>query len=240
MAVLTIRLARVIPVDKTVVRQLAKSLNDDLLREFKLASRQTKNLAKSLRDIRSVWLQDETEVTDVRGLEKAVKIVFRVLPGRDSTLMTSAAVGTTSHGPVLVVDLSGGWTLEEALDAMSFRHGVDARLYDLLLHEITHLIDVLRKPEYASQHGDVSDEKAYYNDPAEVRAYMQTVVDEISYHKDRLAKLLKVFGPQKGMQMILNLSKTWVQISPIWTPSNKKKVIKSVYQFMGSTGALDG
>jgi len=38
------------------------------------------------------------------------------------------------------------------------------------------------------------------------------------------------FGAGQALKFLINLSKTWQEVSPYWTDKNKKSVIKSVAQ----------
>lgn len=134
--------------------------------------------------------------------------------------------------PVVIVNVNGsmpGDTLSRAAKARQ----VQSQIYPVLIHELTHAADKYSKgvgnkmtPEEAR------DNEAYYNNPSEVRAYMQEVVDEVEGNLKHWAKLQGAFGPGKGLEYMLKLSPTWKDISPHWTERNRRLVIKAVAQVL--------
>lgn len=107
-------------------------------------------------------------------------------------------------------------------------------LYSTLIHELTHASESMFKKKleykYDRETLRVEDTKAYVNDPKEVRAFMQQIVDEV----ERYAQLELIRNHAKGdnhklIDMALKLSTTWREINKLWTPANRAKILKAVY-----------
>jgi hypothetical protein len=130
--------------------------------------------------------------------------------------------------PIVVINVNGGMAADQLGKAAKARQ-VQNQLYPVLIHELTHAAD-----KYSKGVGDrMTQEEArgnedYYNNPSEVRAYMQEVVDEINF--DNWPKFQKTFGPGKGIEYLLKTSPTWQEVSLHWTERNKRLVIKAVAQ----------
>jgi hypothetical protein len=92
------------------------------------------------------------------------------------------------------------------------RAEVEKEAYSVLIHEITHLMDML--PQIG--HKDSDDDYVYYNRPTEVRAFMQQIVDEIQ--------------GASSVPQALAMSKTWKRIGWALKPESKKLILKAVYQ----------
>lgn len=110
-------------------------------------------------------------------------------------------------------------------------------LYSTLIHEATHAAESVfgwSKGETgtALHNGEtvVTDQAKYINDPVEVRAWMQQIVDEVLFY---LKKFDEVEGldwtPQKRIQMALKTSTTWQLVKSDLTPKNRNLIMKAVY-----------
>lgn len=132
------------------------------------------------------------------------------------------------QAPIVVVNVNGSMAADK-LGAAAKARQVQNQLFPVLLHEMTHAAD-----KYSRGVGqEMSREEAqgnedYYNNPSEVRAYMQEVVDEIDLK--HWPTFQKMFGPSKGLEYLLKSSPTWQEVSPYWTERNKRLVIKAVAQ----------
>lgn len=107
-------------------------------------------------------------------------------------------------------------------------------LYSLLIHELTHNADIFAtKLQYNPQEVLDKGEAAwgpYVNDPAEVRAFMQQVVDET----ERMARKIRTHVPsnQRLVDMVLRLSTTWSIIEKHLNSRNKARILKAVYDML--------
>jgi len=111
-------------------------------------------------------------------------------------------------------------------------------LYTVLIHETTHAAETaFRKPlqyEYDKDY-KVKNEKDYVNDPHEVRAFMQQIVDETV----RMAhKLSEHMSGTKLVDSSLRLSFTWSNIEKDLNARSRKLILTAVYQAFSDDGLL--
>ena len=101
---------------------------------------------------------------------------------------------------------------------------VEREVFSVLIHETTHLRDLLtHKPE-----GYRDDALVYHNEPAEVRAFMQQIADEVLEH------LGGAEPTGASMREALKASATWRRVADSLTPANRRLVLRGV-----STAVLD-
>jgi hypothetical protein len=116
-------------------------------------------------------------------------------------------------------------------------------LYSILIHEVTHAAESMFKGKGLSYSYDenrkVNDETAYMNDPKEIRAFMQQIVDETS--RSATVPVIRDHSNrdnQKLLNLCLKLSTTWKIIHASLTPTNRAKILKAVYGELASSGLL--
>jgi hypothetical protein len=111
-------------------------------------------------------------------------------------------------------------------------------LYSLLIHELTHAAEAMfkKKPGYDPENLDRRD---YYNDPKEVRAFMQQVADEVLHYVG--LDTIRDYAGGNNRKLVdtgLKVSATWREIGPFLTPANKRRVLSAVYAAMDRQGRL--
>ena len=126
--------------------------------------------------------------------------------------------------------VASGWTNRlQPISACRTLSCLPYGLYTVLLHEVTHNVDVFAKPiEYS--HEQVEKDPvapAYINDPSEVRAFMQEIVDQTEHAAKVIAPHVK--SNQDLMDKVLLLSDTWGIIEKSLSRSNRAKILKAVY-----------
>lgn len=204
---------RPIPMDKGSLHQLAAGLEQVLAGESGQAPLG-----------RQVLYRTETALRDVRGAYKAVKVQLQAMPSESGSFITSGGYGRNT----LVVNVNG--SVPAARLARAAAAGTLApRIYEALIHEATHAADVFARGIVPDPGQDL---EGYANEPREVRAYLQEVVDEV-VTRGHAPELLHVFGPSKGLQYALQTSPTWERLSPLWTEANRRRVIRAVAQAVG-------
>jgi hypothetical protein len=213
------KIARAIPVDKASIKELAKDLEQ--------------HLAKALTGRegpvgQEIFGQYPFEIRAVDGTPRKLWVRLQAIPSRDFRYYVSGALGTVRGKPVVVVNVNG------SLDAQVIWKGTHARtthsmLYPILLHELTHAADIFGPGLGGMSEDDAHGNAAYYNHPSELRAYMQEVVDEVEQRFTHYAKMKARFG-NRALDMLLNMSTTWTNVSPHWTAASRRKVLKAVYQ----------
>jgi len=213
---------RPIPIDKRQARQLAKEAISLLRRKLKPSERPLR---------RRSWSLGAYETTDVRGAPVKVDVTLRVEEPRTwrspRRYVTGGNVLSTHDTPtsygvkhLLFIGLNSQRSPSELLANMS---EVEDELYSVLVHEVTHLRDLL-KPEKGLD---------YHNRPSEVRAFMQQISDEALAYLHHLGQddggWLFVGPPSSDMiQSALDSSATWERIRRDLTSANNRLVLKAV------------
>lgn len=222
----TLHLGRGIPVDKPAIRELAQDVEA-------LVARKLEHKTGLIGKVDFGQLPFELRAVD--GSQRKVWIRVRSVPSRDVRYFVGGGMGTARGGQtVVIIDVNANLEAEQVWKATSAKTTATWNLYPILLHELTHAADIVSQGLGMSQE-DARGNAAYYNDPSEVRAYMQEVIDEVEQRASHFAKLKARFG-QRALGMLLNMSPTWTEISPHWTRANQQKVLKAVYQTLESSG----
>lgn len=135
--------------------------------------------------------------------------------------------------------------LEECTSSTCLPYG----LYSILLHEMTHAAEAgivavdgagwgksnrgtaLREGETV-----VVDRREYVNDPLEVRAFMQQVVDEVLKYVDKSE--LEFLPIRQRLDVALQLSTTWKLVKDDLTQRNRARILKAVHTVLQDKGYL--
>lgn len=143
--------------------------------------------------------------------------------------VVDGVMGTYRGGPIVIITINGSTVIPKNTAGV-----LERMLFPVLLHELTHVADKYKGRGVAldMSRDEAQGNEAYYNDPGEVRAYMQEVVDEVEEKSKHFAIFFDKFGPSKGLDYLLKSSNTWQEISPYWTEANKRLVIKAVVQMI--------
>lgn len=238
-------LARAIPIDRAAIRRFSTHLEKVLEKQFAKMSDPRAGKADRPISWKEVWAIEPFEFRNVVGEKVSTKVLVVSGTNRGPGIyVPSAAVGTWRGRDVIVIQLNGSYTAETFHGAA--KSGILAEhVYDLLIHEITHIADKFPVPRSYKPRKDPrekfqpADMRAYFNDPKEVRAYMQQIVDEVLNIGGRRgpAKIIETFG-SRGVGMLLRNSVTWREIEKFLNPRNRKLIMKSVYQALEEAGAL--
>lgn len=232
--------ARPIPLDKSYAKKLANQLYVELLGKLK-HTRPDRPLSVFLRAkdmtgkpiaYRSEYLLEYSEVTSP-DLERVVPIVFvlcsEMSPGSMRQFICGGHVARLgsrgSRGSKVQLELQLADKDVEDYTSPQGKKGVVQELFSVLIHEMTHLIDVLEK---LGDSTDSEDPSVYYNKPSELRAFLQQIVDEA-----------QTFAQEHGpapltslLPLALKNSPTWQRIEKALTPLNRKKVLKVVHDVL--------
>ena len=224
----TPRLARAIRVDKAAIRQLARDVEALVARKLE---HETGLIG------RVVFGQLPFEIRAVDGSHRNIWIRVQSVPSSDFRYFVSGGYGKLRSGePVVLLNVNANLEAETVWKATNAKT-TESFIYPLLLHEITHAADI-HGPGLGMSEAEAHDnDAAYYNNPSEVRAYLQEVVDEVEQRARLFPKLKARFG-ERAIGMLLNMSTTWTNASPHWTAANRQKVLKAVYQALESSGVL--
>jgi|13_taG_2_1085334.scaffolds.fasta_scaffold00002_299 hypothetical protein len=140
---------------------------------------------------------------------------------------------------------------------MSIRPAMVKHIYSILIHEITHAVERIRYLQtdedllgFGLNQGSRFDKakiktrkdkdkvlKAYYNDPSEVKAYLQQIADEVEEYLNQKHGGLSKESLQSGWRDSFGYygSKTWDQVSKYLTPKNQKYIKKAVLSHLIET-----
>ncbi len=231
------RAARPIVVDKGQALRLAKRIVRELPSEFKFRPEDMAGPINRARGYRAGWVLPAGTflTTDVKGeqVEVPVRVQFQALEGWGvRRWVAGGGIDTRffGRGPgsklALNLYINSNAVVQNLLDHLD---GVEEELFSVIIHEVTHLRDLLRH-EYAA---DEAGGEAYYNAPTEVRAFMQQTADEALQEADRLGKASGgwILGPEPTSEMIdslLEKSGTWDRIRKQLTPANGKLILRGV------------
>jgi hypothetical protein len=124
-------------------------------------------------------------------------------------------------------------------------------IYSILIHEITHAIDQIKYQQIEDNffggqgsHFDKSKIKTrkdqrqtletYYNNPSEVKAYLQQIADEVEEYLNQKHGGVSKDSIKNGWKDAFGYygSKTWKQVSSYLTPKNQKYIKKAVLTYL--------
>lgn len=220
------RVARAIRVDKSGIKDLSRDL-------AKLIYRKTDGQSP----LGDTTINRKPVPYVVRGVDGSViptSVILKAEVGSDGPYVLSGAMGRYRGDPIVIVYINGSTVIPKNTAGV-----LEKQLYPVLLHELTHVADKFKGqgPAHDMSQDEARGNAKYYNDPGEVRAYMQEIVDELEDKVKHLGKFQKAFGVTKGIEYLLKSSNTWQEVSPHWTESNKRKVIKAVVQMINEATA---
>ena len=119
-----------------------------------------------------------------------------------------------------------------------FEAGFKHQLYMLLIHEMTHVAEHLYIHEGRPEEGTENRAKRYYNQPHEVRAYMQQIVDHALSMADAPTPKKRYPKPNDYVMFLIRTSDRWQRIEPHLSEANKHLIMKAVYQALDEAGKL--
>jgi hypothetical protein len=174
---------------------------------------------------------DTLRLKDVRGEEKDISVTI----GSRKTQSVQPTAGgdfkpSRYHGEgEITLYLNSEWT-PAALKTETYE--VQKLLSSMLLHEVTHALDVINEnAEYQRGRGTSTHEeqKEYFNQPLEIRAYAKQIVHEVltSANVVRLEHRRSKRPMPTGAALVAELlgrSKTWAKIEEFLTPANEKLI----------------
>lgn len=234
----SVRARRPIPVNKAQAKAVVTELIDSL-REW-LPKQEEAPLGN-----KHLWMGyggQHVRLKDVQGRWKSIDVnVYAVDPGSD--YMPVSLGGSFQNGthPEIHLNINGKLTPSQLLFVLGT---VEHEFYSTLIHEMTHASDILLPGTFKVQPGEgVDPSDAYYNDPNELRAWMQQVVDDVTSQgwvtlglKGSLGRnLVKKFPKtwrQEAIERALGQSSKWKQIQRHLIPASRKKILQAVYQAM--------
>lgn len=241
------RAARPIPIDKAALRKLADKAVRLLPKHLKFRSDDMDGPLGYARGFRPDWgfFLGVYETTDVRGGEVVVSIKVKakaslggwsgprrwVAGGLVRAIYDAGPRGQgVGYGQKvgLILNINTLASPQDLLDNIS---GVAKELYSVLIHEVTHLRDLLRHQSPAAENTPETEAHDYYNTPTEVRGFMQQVVDEVLDYAEDVARKMGAWGLHLDTDFVdraLEQSATWERIRKALTPRNTKLILRAV------------
>lgn len=232
--------ARPIPVDKSALAALAKQLVRELPKHLKFRPDDMGKPLHYQRGFSAKWgfSLGVYETTDVAGgyVGVPVEVKWAAMPEWSPTRQWIAGGGVNTRlfntggrksKLSMYLNVNASRSPKDILDRLD---RVEKEAFSVLIHEVTHLRDILKG---LTDYHDTDDGATYYNDPTEVRAFMQQVADEVIEYAERQAKSVRV-GPWgltldgRLLEQALGNSLSWDRIKRFLTPSNEKLVLRGV------------
>lgn len=187
--------------------------------------------------------KDSVSVRGTNGSVFDVEVQYR---SRSDPSVADLALGggsghiTNTKKPAVVVLLNGVYTPAAFASTQSSSRSAQ-EIFEMLAHEITHQSDSF-KIETQETTQEVKKENEidpieYYNDPAEVKAFMRSIFEEVYKY---LPKMLKVFSLNRCIQIGFRDSETWNRIKKHLTEQNKKTIMNGVYRAVSDQLNQDG
>jgi len=231
--------ARPIPVNKAELAKLADQFVKVLPKYLKF--RDMSQPLWSTRGYTASWGFDlgKYETKDVMGnlVRVPVKVTAKTVGEWNPTRnwIAGGVVRSQHHGPrghgikfELGLKLNADRTPEEILSHLP---SVKKEVFSVLIHEVTHLRDVL----HVEGPKEDPQEKAqsYHNKPSEVRAFMQQAAHEVLDFVEKEAQSFGIgpWGAQlngKLLDRALSASLTWSRIQEFLTPTSRKTLLRGV------------
>jgi hypothetical protein len=233
--------ARPIPIDKGQARKLAKRVVKELPWALKFRPDDMDSamwMARGFHPDRWGFILGVYKTTDVR--EKPVNVPIRLGAAKAGAWkgprkwVAGGSVSAKHFGPKeygsktgLGINLNSNRTPNEILNNLG---EVADELYSVIIHEVTHLRDLLLPTQSADGDGPES----YHNRPTEVRAFMQQIADEAltdahAQGKDDGGWLFTGRGPtSEFIDSLLDRSPTWERIGSTLNRRNQQLILKGV------------
>lgn len=215
-------LSRAIPLDKYRLKKLAETLQG-------VIEKKTKNQSGPLG--RSVLVEAlPFDIKRADGVELDIFIRILTIPTSSRYFVVSGGIGKTRSGQTAIVIHFNGSEDAEAIHKSAAGSDLIANeIYKVLIHEVTHAADILGKGYGLSEEEAQAKPEVYYNDPSEIRAYLQEILEELENRIKYYPKFVTMFkGRGKGLMNLMNMSSTWKELEPYLTESNKRLILKSV------------
>lgn len=176
---------------------------------------------------------------NVKGEKINVQLIMTsVNPGSadSENVILGGGRGALPNGNVALILKINNKTSKKFLNKI-FQDGVlRIDIYDVISHELTHVLDIIPDSEQISDPGkaltvyEPKDESKYYNLPSEVRAYLA----QIARGNERIVKdyLERGLSFSDALHRSLSEDPLWQKIEPLLTRENKNHILKGIWTHM--------
>lgn len=242
-----------VPVDPDTLDELATGSDKVAARPIRINREHVDDLTRRIVDamkregegreqepvgVREAILDDVFIGITVDGEPKTVIVVVKSGRGSVNPFVSGGGFGRVTGGPykgapIILVELDG----RSPWDVFGRYEIVGKHLNKILMHEITHAMDRIRRDKPVMSRGGVIptsnevDLDAYFNDPREVRAYMRHIYEEIR------PLVLGAMGREErrrdwglggAVQKFLRVNRTWNWMDPYLTRENRNRILKGI------------
>jgi hypothetical protein len=231
------------PLDKPAVQDYAEMLADDI---FEAAREVTTAHDGDYIDDNEVLLESEFGVADVKTKEwRTFPVIVRSIVNSDKInqgpLVVGAGAGEVDGRFIVEIVIEGAYTWQKLKE---LRYHFVRDLYTALLHELTHAADhaydnataQAGRPPYMAKDGTIDDAE-YWNDPREIRAFLQEVVEEVLARAETFMRSHR--GENVTRDQVLEYvyaGKAWKQTAEYMNERNRAKILKAVYTALVDAG----
>jgi len=234
--------ARPIPVDKELIKTFVDDFYTDVHRFMKSQKKPDAPLMEQMSNMKHLFRVGQSRqmrTKDVRGNDITVPVMVDGVKPKFKNLsrlfITGGSVtsqgqeGKWGHPWKLYIKIDGSVPPEAWLDRLN-KKTIYRELFSILIHEVTHLRDMLPTVGPVEHEDADAAAKDYYNRPHEVRAFMQQIADEVETEMEKIAKDTEGWGLDTSWDFIedrLYNSKTWNRMKTFLEPKNKKLLLKA-------------
>ncbi len=231
------------PIDKPALHDYTEMLTYDILEAAREA--QTAHDGDYIDDV-DVLLESEFGVADVKTKAwKTFPVIVRSVVQSEKinqgALVIGAGAGEVDGRFIVEIVIEGAYTWQKLKE---LRYYLVKDLYTALLHELTHAADhaydnetaALGRPPYMAKDGTLDDAE-YWNDPREIRAFLQEVVDEALARAETFVRTHR--GDNFTRDQVLEYvygGKMWKQTAEFMNERNRAKILKAVYTALVDAG----
>jgi hypothetical protein len=231
------------PIDKPAVMDYVEMLADDILVAAREATDEHEN---DYIDDNDVLLESEFKVVDVKTKAwRTFPVIVRSIVNSEKInqgpLVVGAGAGDVDGQFIVEIVIEGAYTWQKLKE---LRQHFVKELYTTLLHELTHAADhaydnktsQLGRPPYMAKDG-VIDDVEYWNDPRELRAFLQEVVEESLARAETFVRAHRKenITREQVLEYVYE-GKMWKQTAKFMNERNRAKILKAVYAALVDAG----
>lgn len=226
--------ARPTLLDDRVVNEIVERVWRQLGKEFRRSREYPPEMPIGTHEF-LLFLPD-LSLTTVRGKQIKFDLMIGSKPSKNRDTIYYGYQGVYRENKMIIGFLLNGVYQRDVFLRAEFKK----EFRRMLIHELTHVSD------YSTTSYDLGDNTigatpqslpAYYNDPAEVRAYMQQIVDDVMERRGN-PMFSKIKRTRPLLLSMIRNSPIWKQISPYLTPQNRNLILKAVYTVAQDRGFL--
>lgn len=235
--------ARPIRIDKVKIKELTKDAIKTLENIIDKSTEKTLSEALKRKTMYGkIYLGSYTVTHETTGYRSSVDINISVVEKKGRRGLYTYKKERGLHLVDIYLEDQPISFLRSPFYKISLKSAWVKRIYSTLLHEITHAVERIKyledrgtssMPELSNvkTRKDISIAKRdYYNHPAEVKAFLQQIADEVEEYLNQKHEGVTKDSIKDGWGNAFGYygSKTWQRVSKYLTPKNQKYIKKAV------------